>query len=612
MPWSLDQYAAFLDALPDPALVVESGERVLLINPPADALFGEAGPGAVPRALQAFFAPTEWDRVSGDLVGHLVGTERWTREVVCRRADGSQLPVQLSGAPLQGTGRGLALVLVHDATGARAARDRVRISEDRLLQAVRASRIGIFDHDHRTDAIYWSAEQRASYGWDLTEEVTLSKFLAQVHPGDVERIAEAVSRAHDPTGPGLFDVEHRIIRRDGRTRWLLTRSQTFFEGEGALAHPVRTVGAVLDVTEERETEQAALLFRQAADLATEAIFWLNRDGGFVYANDTACRSLGYTREELLRLTLWEVDPVYPRAEWDRRWAEFDQRPGQGTIQIETLHRRKDGTLIPVEVLGQRLDLKGSSLHVSYVRDLTERRRLEAQLRQAQRMESVGRLAGGVAHDFNNLLTAIGGSIELALLDLRPSDPVYELLTDVQRAAASATNLTRQLLAFSRKQVIDPRVVNLNAVIEELQKMLRRLVGEDIALQVVLDPALGQVRVDQGQLEQILVNLVLNARDAMPGGGRLTLETANVTLDAEYVRTHPHVEAGDFVMLAVADEGTGIGADAMAHLFEPFFTTKAAGRGTGLGLAVVYGAVKQNHGSIEVYSEPDHGTVFKLY
>jgi PAS domain S-box-containing protein len=485
-------------------------------------------------------------------------------------------------------------------------------SEDRLQQAIRASRLGIFDHDQLSNTIYWSLEQRAIYGWGPDEPVTLAKFLEQVHPADRERIAEAVRRAHDPTGPGLFDVEPRIIRRDGKIRWLTTRSQTFFEGEGAERRPVRTVGAVQDVTDQREAEEALRLFRRAADLATDAIYWLDSDGALVYVNEAACRSLGYTREELLRLTVWDVDPVHSREEWERSWRNLEEQRDPNATPLRTMHRRRDGTLFPVEVQAQHLELSDGAIKVAYVREITERDRLEAQLRQAQKMESVGRLAGGVAHDFNNLLTAISGNVELALLDLRPTDPLYELLIEVHRAADSAANLTRQLLAFSRKQVIDPRVVNLNGIVDELQKMLKRLMREDVDVHVRLDPGLWQTKVDRGQLEQVLVNLAVNARDAMPHGGTLTLETGNATLDEAYTRTRSYVIPGEYVMLAVTDTGTGMDEQAKAHLFEPFFTTKEHGKGTGLGLAMVYGAVKQNRGSIEVESEPGRGTTFRIY
>jgi PAS domain S-box-containing protein len=485
-------------------------------------------------------------------------------------------------------------------------------SDDRLQQAVRASRLGIFDHDQVNDTIYWSPEQRATYGWGPDEPVTLAKFLEQVHPADRERIAEAVRRAHDPTGPGVFDVEHRIIRRDGKVRWLTTRSQTYFDGEGAQRRAVRTVGAVQDVTEQREAEEALRLFRRAADLATDAIFWLDRGGHFVYVNEAACRALGYTRDELLHLTLWDVDPVHPRDAWERSWRHLEDERGPNPSPIQTAHRRKDGRVVPVEVQAHFLELEEGALKVAYVREISERSRLERQLRQAQKMESVGRLAGGVAHDFNNLLTAIVGNVQLALLDVRPSDPLHELLVEVHRAADSAANLTRQLLAFSRKQVIDPRVVNLNGIVSELHRMLKGLMRENVDVLVKLAPGLWQTRVDRSQIEQVVINLAVNARDAMPEGGRLTLETANVVLDEEYARPRSYVIPGEYVMLSVSDTGTGIPEAAKPHLFEPFFTTKEHGKGTGLGLAMVYGAVKQNRGSIEVESEPGQGATFRIY
>ncbi len=242
----------------------------------------------------------------------------------------------------------------------------------------------------------------------------------------------------------------------------------------------------------------------------------------------------------------------------------------------------------------------------------ERARLEESLRQAQKLESIGRLAGGVAHDFNNLLTVIGGNIALALGEMPDDSPLREYLTEASHAAESAANLTRQLLTFSRKQVIDPKVVNLNATVPVLEKMLRRLLGEDIELHAALDQGLGQTRVDVGQFEQILVNLAINARDAMPDGGKLTIETANVTIDDAYCATHADARPGRFVMLAVSDNGTGMDSEVKDHVFEPFFTTKERGKGTGLGLAMVYGAVRQHGGHIEVYSEPGRGTTFKVY
>ena len=245
-------------------------------------------------------------------------------------------------------------------------------------------------------------------------------------------------------------------------------------------------------------------------------------------------------------------------------------------------------------------------------DISELRRLETQLLLSQRMEGIGRLAGGIAHDFNNLLTAILGHAEMARTDAAPGDPALGNIAEITRAAQRAADLTRQLLAFARRQIIEPRIVDLNQLVLNVDRMLRRLLGEDVELVTVPQPGLWRVRIDPGQFEQVLVNLAVNARDAMPEGGRLVIETSNVELDAEFARNHATVQPGPHVLLAVSDTGVGMDPEVQAHIFEPFFTTKEVGKGTGLGLATCYGIVKQNRGSIWVHSEKAHGTTFRIY
>jgi len=326
-------------------------------------------------------------------------------------------------------------------------------------------------------------------------------------------------------------------------------------------------------------------------------------------NGAAITHYGYSREEFLALRIEDLRLPEDVPALHRHLATM---PSDYHAAGTWRHRKKDGTLIEVETGGQGITFAGRQAEQVVINDVTERKRLEEQFRQAQKMEAVGRLAAGVAHDFNNLLTAILGTTDLMLEDLAPDDPDREGLLDIRSASERATVLTRQLLTFSRQQVVSPRVLRLSDLVLELEKLLRRLLGEDVAIRVAVAADCGSVKADPGQLEQVIVNLAVNARDAMPDGGRLTLETKNVDLDADYPSDRVTIPAGRYVMLAVTDTGTGMDAPTKARIFEPFFTTKPVGKGTGLGLATVYGAVQQSGGHIWLYSEVGQGTSFKIY
>ena len=344
------------------------------------------------------------------------------------------------------------------------------------------------------------------------------------------------------------------------------------------------------------------------------IFWKDSELRYLGCNTAFARDAGLTDPEEL---IGKDDHQLPWRDQAERYRADDRmvmESGQSKIRYEEPQTTPDGRTIWLRTSKVPLrDASGKIIGVLGIYDdITQLKELEEQYRQAQKMEAVGQLAGGVAHDFNNLLTAILASTDLLLETLPAYHPGREDALETRKAALRAADLTRQLLAFGRRQVLQPRVLDVNELVDNLGKMLRRLIGEDIDLRTELPPDLGAVRADPGQLEQVIMNLAINARDAMPNGGKLTIETANVLLDDAYVATHTVVLPGPYVMIAGSDTGVGMDAATKARVFEPFFTTMEKGKGTGLGLSTVYGIVKQSGGYVWVYSEPGLGTAFKIY
>ncbi len=359
----------------------------------------------------------------------------------------------------------------------------------------------------------------------------------------------------------------------------------------------------------RSTEERLRFVETSIERAGDAAYWMDAGGRLVYVNPAACEALGYERSELLSMTIHDIDPQFPPEDWPAQWAQLREK-GTGTTQ--TVHRRRDGTTFPVEINANHIEFGGKAYNCAFARDITEREHLADQLRQAQKMEAIGRLAGGIAHDFNNQLTVVKGYCDLLLAEMDADAPLRGEIEEIHGAAVRAQRLTGGLLTFSRRQVLSPEVTNLNDVLRDTANPMGRMIGEDIELAIVEERRLGSVEVDRSQFTQAVMNLAVNARDAMPDGGKLTIETANVELDDSYSRRHPESSAGPHVMVAVSDTGTGMDAATLERIFEPFFTTKQAGEGTGLGLSMVYGFVKQSGGTVYVYSEPGHGTTVKIY
>ena len=353
-------------------------------------------------------------------------------------------------------------------------------------------------------------------------------------------------------------------------------------------------------------------FRALVEESWDAVALFGSDGSILYGSPATTRLLGYDLSEFVGRNAMELIHPDDRAGVLVRLQEAMAAP-RARVHVAARVRHKNGSWRYLEgVFTNLLDDPSVGAIVNNYRDVTDRRILEEQVILSQKMEAIGRLAGGVAHDFNNILTAIGGYSDLLLADLPPDDRRRHDVEEIHQATERAAALTQQLLAFSRRQVLQPKVINLNGLVPDIEKMLRRLIGEDILFATVLHPSLGNVRADPGQLEQVIVNLAVNARDAMLDGGRLTIETRNVELDEAYTAEHPAVKPGRYVMLAVTDTGVGMDEETKARIFEPFFTTKVRGKGTGLGLATVYGIVQQTGGHIWPYSEPGRGTTMRVY
>lgn len=430
---------------------------------------------------------------------------------------------------------------------------------------------------------------------------------ALVHPEDKPRILEALG------GAGIATLrEMRVLNKDGRWRVLEVI------GRSLLDNPSLS-GVVLnarDITERREAEEhlrdVSERVRAVVETSPLAIYVLDVEGLVLGWNHAAEIIFGWTEAEVLHRELPSV-PAEARSELHHRLEQAWS--GERLEPAEARYIRKNGAHVDVNIWTSLLrdQAGGVTGLVCIVADITERRRLEEQFRQAQKMEAIGRLAGGVAHDFNNLLTVITGYSQLAVNRLPPGSPVASDLNEVLQAADRAASLTRQLLTLSRRKVMEPALLDINIVVSDTERMLNRVLGEDIQLVTRLSPSLAKVRADRGQLELVLLNLAINARDAMPGGGQLTIETGNVQLDSNDIPVRPVAGmSGPCVMLAVSDTGVGMDAQVRAHLFEPFFTTKEPGKGTGLGLSTSYGIIRQHGGDIWVYSEPGVGTTFKVY
>ncbi len=440
------------------------------------------------------------------------------------------------------------------------------------------------------------------------EDLIGHSVMDYIHPEDSAFTSRSIETIR--SRPGSHPpFETRFRHKDGSWRWFECTGTNLLD-RPEIEHVVFNAH---DITDRKRATEALRRseenFRRLIENISDVIAVLRPDGVIVYQSRSVTRVLGYELDDIIGRNALEFVHPDDVAEIAGAFRSHEREP----VRREFRFRHKDGSWRFLEAVGSGIFEDGALAGaVVTARDVTDRHELEDRLRQAQKLESIGLLAGGIAHDFNNMLTVISGYSDMVLEQLEESSPIRQDVMEISKAAGKAAMLTYQLLAFSRKQVLNPTKVNLNDVVSDVSRMVGRLIGEHITLHLALDPALAMAHADANQIAQVVMNLSVNARDAMRQGGRLTIETTNVVLDAAYAATHTTAKTGPHVMLAVSDTGVGMDAATQARVFEPFFTTKGVGEGTGMGLATVYGIIKQSGGNIWVYSEPGHGSAFKIY
>ncbi len=609
--WDAQSKLALIVESTDDAIIAKSlSGEITTWNQGAQRLYGYEAEEVLGQPLSILFPGDYPDEPNAILSLIRQGQSIQGLRHTCLAKNGSLRSVSLTATPVldrQGRIKG-GYLIGRDVTARKQAEEAARTNEAkfRALMEHSADAVALFDAEGRI--LHCSGASERILGYRPDELVGRSGFdLA--HADDRPMLQNALRQCINNTRRSV--LRFRVWHKSGSCRWL--------EGvfSNLLGDPdVRAVvNNYRDITQAVAAEEALLKseekFAKAFRSSPLAItISTHAEGRYIDVNDAFLQMLNYDRGTVIGHTAGELN-VW--ADPQDRIAMLQQLTDSSMAKgLRTRLKTSAGEIREVNVSAELIELDGSTCVLAIVQDVTEAKRLEDQFRQAQRMEAVGRLAGGVAHDFNNILCVIVGYSELSLYHLDPINPLAKNLEEIRNAANRAASLTRHLLAFSRQQVLYPRILDLNTVVHSLNQMLPRMIGEDISLTFKPEVPLGSIRADPGQIEQVLMNLVVNARDSMPKGGTIVIETSNVELDTGYVDSHLSVHPGRYVMLSVSDTGCGMDEKIVSHIFEPFFTTKAPGQGTGLGLSTVHGIVKQSHGYIWVYSQLGKGTTFKLY
>ncbi len=611
---SEERYRSLFDASVDTIITTDEDGRIVGWNRSAERMFGYAAAEVIGQPATVIVPHGYRDRHRAGLdhvksggEPHVIGK---TVELEGLRRDGSEFPLEFSLTAWTVASGRFYTAIIRDITERKRAEEALRENQARLDLALRSTQMGVWHWDLVEDRRHFDDQICRLLGVDAAAFTgKAEEFFGAVHPDDLESLKAALARTIEESVP--YESEYRVVWPDGSVHFIAARGKLVRDESG---WPLRINGIAWEITERKRGEEALrqseeryrLFFEQ--DLAGH--FISTTDGRVLACNPAFARIFGFSSPEEARKK--NIGSLYPNPEVREKFLDR-LRAEKRLERLELELRQTDGqTVHVVENAVGTFDDEGKLIEIrGYLIDETERYAAEREFRQAQKMEAVGRLAGGVAHDFNNLLTVIFGYSDVLLQGLEPG-PLHEAMQEIRRASERAAALTRQLLAFSRKQTLVPEVLDMGDVVSGMSTMVERLIGEEVKVSVVVSPGLGRVKADRGQLEQVLMNLAVNARDAMPKGGSLTFELQNVELDDAYTATHAEVEPGPYVLLAISDTGTGMDAETQKRIFEPFFTTKETGKGTGLGLSTVHGIVHQSGGSIDVYSEPGRGTTFKVY
>jgi PAS domain S-box-containing protein len=616
LPQHLPQAA--LEAVANGVVITDAQGIILWVNAAFTRMTGYAPGEVIGKSPRVLKSGEHLPAFYQELWSTITSGNSWIGEMTNRRKDGSIYVEEQTITPVRDAGGKVShfIAVKQDRTLRRRADTALRRSEERyrLLAENISDVITLYDLD--LNAVYVSPSVQQLRGY-TPDEVIAQSVPDQLTPDSREFAMRAFSEEMDMERRGQGDparartLELELVCKDGTTVWTESRFSAMRDSSGTLTG---LIGVSRDITDRKRAEKTLVetseTLRTLIDVSVLAIVALDVSGRVTVWNKAATRMFGWSAEEVLGQPL----PTIPKD----RHPEFEEgrrrnRSGEEVV-YETQRRRKDGSLVDVLRSSARIaDSDGLVLGTMAIFvDLTERKQLEEQLRQAVKMEGIGRLAGGIAHDFNNLLTVIGGRSYLLLSKLPADHAMRRDLLLIQQTGERAAALTRQLLAFSRKQTLSPAVLDLNDVVSGMKALLERVLGEDVALIMDLGPSPGYVTADRGQLEQVVLNLAVNARDAMLQGGQLTLATRQLDVDERYARQEVGLVPGPYEVLSISDTGVGMDAATIARIFEPFFTTKAVGKGTGLGLATAYGIIKQSEGHISVSSEPGNGTTFRIY